>query len=76
MKKILVVNDFPIFPIVHGGKVRIFNIYKNISSKFSVTYVCLGETQKIEVKKISENFQEISVPKTYFYKIIIRLHRN
>jgi glycosyltransferase involved in cell wall biosynthesis len=73
MIKILVVNDFPIFPIVHGGKVRIFNIYKNISSKFQITYVCLGDTRKIEEKKISENFREISVPKTYYYKKIIRI---
>jgi glycosyltransferase involved in cell wall biosynthesis len=71
MKKILVVNDFPIFPIVHGGKVRIFNIYQNISSKFQIKYVCLGETPKIQNKNISENFHEISVPKTFFYKIII-----
>ncbi|MFA6363354.1 glycosyltransferase family 4 protein [Methanoregula sp.] len=71
MKKILVVNDFPIFPIVHGGKVRIFNIYKNISSKFQITYVCLGNSQIIEEKQISENFREISVPKTFFYKKII-----
>jgi len=71
MEKILVVNDFPIFPIVHGGKVRIFNIYKNISSKFQVTYLCLGDNQKIQDKRISDNFHEISVPKTVFYKIII-----
>jgi glycosyltransferase involved in cell wall biosynthesis len=71
MKKILVVNDFPIFPIVHGGKVRIFNIYQNISSKFQIKYVCLGENPKIQNKIISENFCEISVPKTFFYKIVI-----
>lgn len=71
MKKILVVNDFPIFPIVHGGKVRIFNIYQNISSKFQIKYVCLGENPKIQNKIISENFLEISVPKTFFYKMII-----
>jgi glycosyltransferase involved in cell wall biosynthesis len=71
MKKILVVNDFPIFPVVHGGKVRIFNIYKNISSKFHVTYLCLGDNQKIQDNRISENFHEIVVPKTIFYKIII-----
>jgi len=71
MKKILVVNDFPIFPIVHGGKVRIFNIYQNISSKFQIKYVCLGENPKIQNKIISENFHEISVPKTFFYKMII-----
>ncbi len=70
MKKILVVNDFPIFPIVHGGKVRIFNIYQNISSDFHIKYVCLGENQKIQEKKISDNFYEISVPKTFFYKVI------
>ncbi|MDD1700439.1 MAG: glycosyltransferase family 4 protein [Methanoregula sp.] len=71
MKKILVVNDFTIFPIVHGGKVRIFNIYQNISSNFQIIYVCLGENPKIQNKIISENFHEISVPKTFFYKIII-----
>lgn len=73
MKKILVVNDFPVFPVVHGGKVRILNIYNNISSKFQVTYVCLGDNPKIVTKTISENFREISVPKTFFYKLIILL---
>jgi glycosyltransferase involved in cell wall biosynthesis len=71
MKKILVVNDFPIFPVVHGGKVRIFNIYKNISSKFHVTYLCLGDNKKIQDTRISEHFHEIAVPKTVLYKIIV-----
>jgi glycosyltransferase involved in cell wall biosynthesis len=73
MKKILVVNDFPIFPIVHGGKVRIFNIYKNISTKFHVTYLCMSDHHKIQDNVISDNFHEISVPKTFFYKVIILL---
>jgi glycosyltransferase involved in cell wall biosynthesis len=70
MKKILVVNDFPIFPIVHGGKVRIFNIYQNLSTHFQIRYVCLGEKSKIQNNVISANFHEISVPKTIFYKLI------
>jgi glycosyltransferase involved in cell wall biosynthesis len=70
MKKILVVNDFPIFPIVHGGKVRIFNIYQNLSANFQIRYVCLGENSKIQNKVISTNFHEISVPKTILYKLI------
>jgi glycosyltransferase involved in cell wall biosynthesis len=73
MKKILVVNDFPIFPVVHGGKVRIFNIYKNISSKFHVTYLCLGDNKKIQDTRISEYFREIAVPKTILYKIVVLL---
>jgi glycosyltransferase involved in cell wall biosynthesis len=71
MKKILVVNDFPIFPVVHGGKVRIFNIYKNISSKFHVTYLCLGDNKKIQDTRISDNFHEIAVPKTVLYKTLV-----
>jgi glycosyltransferase involved in cell wall biosynthesis len=70
VKKILVVNDFPIFPIVSGGKVRIFNIYQNISKEFHVSYVCLGNSKAIEEKKISEYFNEVIVPKQIFYKII------
>jgi glycosyltransferase involved in cell wall biosynthesis len=73
MNKILVVNDFPIFPIVHGGKVRIFNIYKNISTKFQVTYICLGDTHKIEDTQISENFRQITVPKSYLYTKVLKL---
>ena len=70
MKRILVVNDFPVFPIVHGGKVRIFNIYQNLSSKYQIHYVCLGDNAEIQNRPISENFHEVSVPKTFFYKII------
>ncbi len=71
MKKILVVNDFPIFPIVHGGKVRIFNIYQNLSSKFQIRLMSVWEKiRKFRNKVISPNFHEISVPKTILYKLI------
>jgi len=70
MKKILVINDFPIFPIIDGGRVRLFNIYKNISKKFNVTYICLGDTNKIEEEVISENLKLIIIPKNFLYKLI------
>ncbi|WP_245249610.1 glycosyltransferase family 4 protein [Methanolinea mesophila] len=71
MKKILVINDFPVFPPVHGGKIRILNIYRNISSECEVTYLCLGDVKETTLRSISDNFSEISVPKTFLYRQIV-----
>ncbi|MGB9938730.1 glycosyltransferase family 4 protein [Methanosarcina sp.] len=68
MKKIVVFNDFPIFPPRFGGQVRIYNIYKNLSKKYNVTYICFGESKAVEETQICDNFMEVRVPKSLFHK--------
>lgn len=63
-------NDFPIFPLSHGGKVRLFNIYKNLSKEFDITYISLGDTKKIEEETITEHFKVVIIPKKIIFKII------
>lgn len=70
MKNIVVLNDFQIYPPNHGGKVRIYNVYKYLSRNFNVTYICFGESKKVEKKQLSDNFIEIVVPKSFFQKNI------
>lgn len=69
MKKIVVLNDFPIIPPDHGGKLRIYNIYSQLSSKYKVNYICFGNHKKIIETKINESFSEIRIPKGEIHKI-------
>lgn len=73
MRNIVVLNDFQIYPANHGGKVRIYNIYKYLSKKFNVTYICFGESKNIEKKQLGDNFVEIIVPKSLFQKNIEKI---
>lgn len=70
MKNIVVFNEFPIFPPMFGGQVRIYNIYKNLSQKHNVTYICFGNSENIQETRICDNFLEIRVPKNQIHKRI------
>ncbi|MCK4278934.1 MAG: glycosyltransferase, partial [Desulfurellaceae bacterium] len=56
---ILILSTFSIYPPVSGGKLRLYNLYKNLSKSFKVTILSLDH--KETVIKISENFNEIRV---------------
>ena len=58
---ILVLSTFPVYPPVSGGKLRLYNLYKNLSKNFKV--IILSLARKEAVIKISENFNEIRVKK-------------
>ena len=68
MKNIVVFNDFPVYPPRFGGQIRIYNIYKNLSERYNITYICFGKSNSIEETRICENFLEIKVPKRGFHK--------
>lgn len=68
MKKIVVLNDFSIYPPNHGGKIRIYHIYKNISNSYKIVYICFGDSRKVEVVPLGDNFIEIRVPKGLLHK--------
>jgi glycosyltransferase involved in cell wall biosynthesis len=70
---ILVLNDFPICPVNHGGKVRIYNVYKNIAQIYRVKYLCFGNSTSIEETQISEKFYEIRIPKQRMHRKLIKL---
>lgn len=74
-KQIIIVNTFPIYPPTHGGQVRIYNIYKNLSEFFVVKLICFGEnTEFIEKKEIFPDFTQITINKTNkqrYYEIIL-----
>lgn len=70
MKNIVVFNDFPIFPPMFGGQIRIYNIYKNLSRKYNVTYICFGGSKRVQETRICDNFLEIKVPKGIIHKNI------
>ena len=56
---ILVLSTFPVYPPVSGGKLRIYNLYKNLSKSFKVTLVSLDHCDA-DIK-ISENFNEVRI---------------
>jgi len=63
MKSIIVLNDFPMYPPDHGGKLRIYNIYRELSSEYKIIYICFGNNKTILENKITEKFIEIRIPK-------------
>ena len=56
---VLVLSTFSVYPPGSGGKLRIYNLYKNLSQSFKVTIVSLDHSDA-DIK-ISENFNEIRV---------------
>jgi hypothetical protein len=71
--RILVINDFSIYPVDHGGRVRISNIYENFSVSNNITYICFGDNASIEENRISNTFIEIKIPKSLIHKKMIQL---
>lgn len=72
MKKIIVVNDFPIYPPQFGGQIRIFNVYKRLSKKYTIQYICFGDDSEITETKICDNFYECRIPKGAIHKWVIK----
>lgn len=71
MKKITVLNEYPIYPPFHGGKMRIFNQYKHLSKYFCINYLCFEEEGTSVVRnKINDNFTEIKIPKSFIHRCL------
>lgn len=67
-RKMLVVNDFPIYPPKFGGQFRLYYLYKNLSRWFDITYLCFSKDRKPVEFELSKDFREIRIPKS-------RIHR-
>ena len=60
-KKLLVLSTFPTHPLISGGKLRLFNLYKSLTDEFIITIVATGEENS--KKRHRENLLEITVKK-------------
>lgn len=67
-KKIVVINDFHLYPPRFGGQFRIYYLYKNLSKWFDITYLCFGNDKKIVETELSHDFREIQIPKSRVQK--------
>ncbi|MGC8719199.1 MAG: glycosyltransferase family 4 protein [Thermodesulforhabdaceae bacterium] len=64
-RKVLVVNTFPVYPPVSGGRIRLFQIAKALSRRASVTLLTLAPyNSPPAVREITPDFREISVPRS------------
>ncbi|MBC2581571.1 glycosyltransferase family 4 protein [Clostridium sp. DJ247] len=63
-KSILVLNDFEISNPLSGGQIRVNKLYSEVSKFYNIILVCLNERDKINITRVTDNFWEISIPKT------------
>ena len=74
--QLTVLNDFPCFPPTHGGRVRLYNFYRNLASHYDIDYLCYDDTgaQVATVHELGANgFREVRVPKTRLQTMIERI---
>ncbi|POO76549.1 glycosyl transferase family 1 [Bacillus sp. MBGLi97] len=69
MKKILVLNHFPIVnPPISGGTLRYYHLYKELSNYYDVTLLSQTSKNKSTTYRHSSNFTEYKVQKDSLYK--------
>ncbi|MBN8201196.1 MULTISPECIES: glycosyltransferase family 4 protein [Bacillaceae] len=63
-ENILVLNDFKVSTALSGGEVRLKQLYSGLSKYYKIILLCFTNAKVIEKKRITENFLEVSIPKT------------
>jgi glycosyltransferase involved in cell wall biosynthesis len=63
-RSILLLNDFSASDPLGGGEIRINRLYSRIAEEYAVVLLCLGNGREMETRRLSDNFVELSVPKT------------
>lgn len=53
-KEMLVLSTYPVLPRKHGGQLRIFNIYKNLTNMYNVTIVSLTKDGNGYSRKVGD----------------------
>ncbi|MEM3555939.1 MAG: glycosyltransferase family 4 protein [Candidatus Micrarchaeia archaeon] len=53
--KMVVFSTYSSYPALHGGQVRLYNLYKNLAKYFDITILSLVEMNKPSYSKILEN---------------------
>lgn len=77
--QLTVLNDFPCFPPMHGGKIRLYGFYKSLSAHYDIDYVCYDD-KRSHAPAANQlgpgGFQEIRVPKSRIQIVLERLFRH
>ena len=60
-KKLLVLSPFSTYPLVSGGRLRLFYLYRSLSDEFEIIILSPGEESKM--RHFSKNFFEIVLKK-------------
>lgn len=63
-KTLFLLNDFEVSSPFGGGEVRINKLYAELSKSYNVLLVCLNNSGKIKKTWITDNFLELSIPKS------------
>jgi glycosyltransferase involved in cell wall biosynthesis len=64
IKKILLLNDFPVSEAIQGGEIRINRLFTSLSIYYDIKLLCLSNDNKVTERNIIERFREIRIPKT------------
>jgi len=61
---LVVINDFEVSEPSGGGQIRINRLYSNLSTHLPVLLLCLNDRGELRRRFVSDQFVELSVPKT------------
>jgi glycosyltransferase involved in cell wall biosynthesis len=67
--RLLLLNDFPISSAVHGGAVRVRELFTRLSAHYDLTLLCLCDDATTSQVHIADGFTELRVPKTSAHRI-------
>lgn len=67
-KTLLLLNDFEVSKPFGGGEIRINRLYGELSKYYKIVLLCLNNENNIQKTWITDNFLEISFPKTKEHK--------
>ncbi|MBS1187382.1 MAG: group 1 glycosyl transferase [Burkholderiaceae bacterium] len=63
--RLTVVNTFPIMPVVSGGQLRLYGLYRHIASMIDVHFVNLGSSNMLrQTRQIAPGLTEECIPKS------------
>ncbi|WP_440969552.1 hypothetical protein ACSS6N_13875 [Peribacillus frigoritolerans] len=61
--KLALLSTYPVLPRKHGGQLRVFNLYQNMSHYFDTTIISLNDNNAFTEKKVGD-ISELSIPKS------------
>ncbi len=67
-KRLLLLNDFSVATAVHGGQVRIRELFTRVACHYDVTLLSLTSDLSYSEVRIAEGFKEVRVPKTTVHR--------
>jgi len=67
-RKMLVLSTYPVFPRMHGGQLRIFNLYSRISEVFDVTILSVNYFGQGSYHQKIRGLEEVCIEKTELHQ--------